>query len=253
MILLLFGFGKADALPLHSRAEIETIVQTAKPNRQIYILILFKPPRDLNLASAAFRRFIGAIPSCTNPYLGVLIDPSVSHNQVLYSDGSGVPITERFQYRRMLNNYNESITLGVTHQVDLRLRALLDLVRDQDPQTPDESLQTWKDWYKSKGANTDLTSAVNELVRIKRDERVKITLDAIRLQTGLDRRLAAVNGRLSESGEKWIHDFDEPDVPLKNESLEVLKAKWRSVIENHPKVPRHRGDMDAILDSRGRQ
>jgi hypothetical protein len=222
MIFGLLGLASATGLTIYQSYEIPNIILRAKSTNQVYLLVLFKPPSDVNLTSAAFSRFIGSIPLPMNPILGITIDPTASFNQVIYSDGSGNQVTSRFPYRQVMRDYVGSLMRGVSAEVRTRLKAILDNVHEVPPKEDtdglserEKSLEYWKTEYLNRNVKKNMTGAVEELLSLKHSERARLVKSALAFQKSLDELLPPSDGRALPAFESVDprNEKSEPDLP----------------------------------------
>jgi hypothetical protein len=165
--------------------EVDSVLNSAKGLHEVYLLVLYKTPGNLNLTSAAFARLIEAIPIPIDPILGIVVDSTIPHNQLLYADKSGETARIRFPYRQVYSEYKESLSAGVSHEVRLRLRAILATVQELPPGVG-KKLAEFRDEYEAKRVHENMTAAVDDLITLKNQERAGVIKQALAVQQQLD-------------------------------------------------------------------
>jgi hypothetical protein len=218
MLLSLLSLSLSDPLHLYETSELDSVVSQVHGAHEVYILILYKAPSNLLLTSAAFTRLISSIPIALDPILGINIDPTVANTQIFYGDRSGRTTRIRFPYHQVFAEYVESITKGVNYEVDNRVRALVETVRNvphdqlpEDEQSPQrQAIETWKDAYDTDGTRLNVTKAVEEIVKVKNKERAGLIKQALALQQALDDSLPQDGTRVA------LPKFEDVD-PTKGE------------------------------------
>jgi hypothetical protein len=206
MISALLALARCAQLPFLESYEVEGVLSREKGQHEVYLLVLFKAPTDARIASGAFTRFINAIPIPIDPFLGIVVDPTVSFNRLLYQDKAGTSGRIRFPYRQILREYVESISKGVSHEIRLRLQAILSTVNDaphtstvdKDQSEGEKELEHWKSIYQTKGVRRNMTQAVEDLVTLKNQERAGLIKQALAIQKQLDAVVPPLGRRLPD-------------------------------------------------------
>jgi hypothetical protein len=109
MLLALLQIAACGRLDLYQSYEVNQALARAKGQREVYFLVLFKLPLDVDRTAAAFRRVINAIPIEADPVLGLVIDSASPGNELLYANKSGCTVRVRFQYRMMMRENENSL------------------------------------------------------------------------------------------------------------------------------------------------
>jgi hypothetical protein len=191
MIFLLLAAAICSSLRVFESYEVDGILTREKGVHEVYLLVLFRAPPDVAVTSSAFSRLIGAIPIPVDPFLGIVVDPSVQYNQLLYQDKSGSSTRIRFPYRQVLREYVDSVSSGVSHEVRIRLQAILATVNDSPSPSKSDEVNRWRRDYAAKGVRLNMSRAVEELVVLKNQERAGLIRQALDIQRTLDGEVGA--------------------------------------------------------------
>lgn len=209
---LLFSVALARKLPIYQSYEVQKVIDEVKGKHPVYLLVLFKDPSDLNETSAAFTRFIDAIPIPMNPHLGIVVDPTILHNQLIYSNTEGRMATVNFSYRFMMRSYQES-KMGINRYIKTRLNSILNSIDDAriaqkvelaGISKQDKELEAMKQKDTVKAWKENLTAEVNMLVHMKNEDLARLVKHAVNLQKELDNILGLSDG----SGLPAFDDID---------------------------------------------
>jgi hypothetical protein len=203
MLAALLSLSFCVPLQVYESYELSTIVERAKGSNEVYILILYKAPTDLLLTSAAFSRVVASIPLPLDPCLGIVVDPTAPSNQLFYTNRESRSTRIPFPYHQVLTEYIESITKGVNYEVENRVRALVETLRDvphdQIPESEQSQrrrdIEEWKDKYDQNGARKDISKAVDDIVLLKNKERAGLIKQALLIQKLIDEALPPSEGR----------------------------------------------------------
>ena len=220
MLFLFLPLALCEPLPVFQSYSVDAFINQAG-SHPVYILCLFKEPKNLNDTSAVFRRLITAIPVEMDPRLAILIDPSLQRRQLLYVSENKVRVAVNLSFAKMQVQYAESNRDGVNFGVRTRFHALMDIVNGGHPvpkeereQLPHERKETevWKEKYaESSFSERDMDSEVVEIISAKNEERAVIVKEALKLQEQIETLLAAKGEKRRE-----LPNFDQVD-PRKRE------------------------------------
>ena len=165
-------FAEINNLPVYQTYQLTRTIETLSEIHDIYFLVLYKMSySDLPNISKAFRRLINAIPlSNINPELGIVIDPEIEHNSVLYVPRGSKKLTYvDFQYVKMIKSFHKSEHLNwhIHKDYDIILNVARGKIQPPNPKF-------------------DMLSAMKRLTYIKNHNRGDLIRQAIRLQEDID-------------------------------------------------------------------
>jgi hypothetical protein len=149
-------------------------------------------PYNIEGTSQAFTRVINAIPIEMDPVFGIVIDPTIWSNELLYANKEGQQARVHFHYQYMMNQW------GAPHKTD-EIRSRLELIVDDANDCriaekrrfarmsqSDRFLHRLKHQHSVRGAKKNLTDSVRELFAIKNQEKANVARFALDLQKSID-------------------------------------------------------------------
>lgn len=175
-MFLLLPLVLCEALPVFQSYSLDSVINDAR-SRPVYILALYKLPKNLNETSAVFRRLISAIPIPMDPVLGILIDPSLQRRQVIYVNEDKVRVSVNISFSKMQLQYAKSNFDGTNFMIRTKFHAMIDVINGETPVSPKKrkdlpkerkETEDWKEKFiDDKFSEKDLDGQVSELIAEK--------------------------------------------------------------------------------------
>jgi hypothetical protein len=234
MIFLVIRFLHA-SLPIYQPSDVNSTLAKAGGHHDVYFLVLFKMPTDIEATSEAFTRVISAIPIITDPLLGIVIDPEAPANEVLYSGRNGGRACVRFPYQTMMRNHSSYLNRSLNSKLQSNFDSLIDGLRTFHRASKSEHSQNpLKHQFEVRRVKQNFTTAVVDLASSKNHERVNLIRFALAIQemieSGLPRQSRHRLPSFSEIDPTGPQSVIDEDARPPNKQKEVFPSNDGSPI-----------------------
>jgi hypothetical protein len=201
MIFVVLSIARCELLHVDESYELSNIVDKVNGQNEGDILILYQAPSDI--------------------VLHFFPDQPNSRDQRRSDDTQQSDL--RCGSRHVLFDNVESISKGVNYELENRVRALYETLRDvphdqipeEDQGQPRKDIEQWEDEYDKNGARKDVSAGVD--AKLKDQERAGVIKQAPLIQKALDESLPPVEDRVP------LPDFESVD-PTNGEYDAVVQS-----------------------------